>query len=220
MRTRLLILIGIIFISGLIYANSAHALPFISPEYSYENAKHVVIGKVISVEMLSEPYVQKSDNIYSERFGFALYTIQVDDYLKNPLNNSTMNLLGKYTNQLQTRSYETYPYEINQRVLLYIQEIHNIPGYELIISAANSRVIPEEFSSKDVMSRFEYNMSPLKQIKNGVEPWMIQCNDGLTLLLKPAEFTKPACVTGDTANKLIERHWSISVSRGESENEN
>lgn len=67
---------------------------------------------------------------------------------------------------------------------------------------------------------YSYILSPLKQIKNGVEPWMVQCNDGLTLLLKPAEFTKPACVTDDTANKLIERHWSISVSRGESENEN
>lgn len=66
---------------------------------------------------------------------------------------------------------------------------------------------------------YSYILSPLKQIKNGVEPWMVQCNDGLTLLLKPAEFTKPACVTGDTAYKLIGRHWSISVSRGESENE-
>ncbi len=206
MKTRLLIITGIIFISGLIYANSAHALPFISPEYSYENAKHVVIGKVLSVEILSEPYVQKSDNIYSERFGFALYTIQVEDYLKNPLNNSTLNLLGKYTNQRQTRSYETYPYEINQRVLLYIQEIHNIPGYELIISAANSRVIPEEFSSEDVMSRFEYNMSPLKQIQSGISFDEIQCKQNLVLIQKYDG--SPACVTEQTKQKLVKRGWT------------
>ena len=206
MKTRLLIIIGIIFISGLIYANSAHAIPFISHESSYENAKHVVIGKVLSVEILSEPYVQKSDNIYSERFGFALYEIQVEDYLKNPLNNSTMNLLGKYTNQRQTMSYETYPYEINQRVLLYIQEIHNIPGYELIISAANSRVIPEEFSSEDGMSRFEYNTSPLKQFKSGISMDKIQCRDNLQLILKTSN-NSPTCVKPETKTKLLERGW-------------
>ena len=151
MKIMTLIIIGIIVVSGLIYANSAHAIPFISPEFSYENAKYVIVGKILSVEILSEPYVQKNDNIYSERFGFALYEIQIEEYLKNPINNSTMKLLGKYTNQRQTMSYETYPYEMNQKVLLYIQEINNIPGYDLIISAANSRVIPEEYSSEDVM---------------------------------------------------------------------
>lgn len=143
MKIMTLIIIGIIVVSGLIYANSAHAIPFISPEFSYENAKYVIVGKVLSVEILSEPYVQKNDNIYSERFGFALYEIQIEDYLKNPINNSTMKLLGTYTNQRQTMSYETYPYEINQRVLLYIQEINSIPGYDLIIRATNSRVIDD-----------------------------------------------------------------------------
>jgi len=57
-------------------------------------------------------------------------------------------------------------------------------------------------------------MSPLLQTKIGVEPWMVQCNDGLTLLLKPVESKEPVCVTDDTANKLIQRHWSIVVSRG------
>ncbi len=209
MKTMLL-LTSVVFLIGIAFMlNSAHAHPFISPEYSYENAKHVVIGKVLSVEILSEPYVQKSDNIYSERFGFALYTIQVDDYLKNPLNNSTMKLLGKYTNQRQTRSYETYPYEINQRVLLYIQEIHNIPGYELIISAANSRVIPEEFSSEDVMSRFEYNMSPLKQIQSGISFDEIQCKQNLVLIQKYDGSS--ACVNRETIPKLFERGWMTGV---------
>ena len=55
--------------------------------------------------------------------------------------------------------------------------------------------------------------SPLRQIKYGIEPWDVKCNEGLTLLLKPTE-SKPACVTGDTAKKLLERDWRLVVSRG------
>ena len=62
---------------------------------------------------------------------------------------------------------------------------------------------------------YSYILSPLKQIKNGVKPWMVQCNDGLTLLLKPTEFTKPACVTDETADKLPHRGWSIVLSEDE-----
>ena len=152
MKTRLLIIIGIISVSvfSLIYADSVFALPFISPEHSYGNAKHVVVGRVLSVEILSEPYVQNSTGIYSQRFGFALYEIQVDEFLKNSINNSTMKVLGKYTNERNTMSYVTYPYEVNQKVLVYIQEINEIPGYDLIITPANSRAISDEFTDEQI----------------------------------------------------------------------
>ena len=55
--------------------------------------------------------------------------------------------------------------------------------------------------------------SPLKQIKSGIEPWDVKCNDGLTLLIHPS-VDKPYCVTADTTVKLLERHWSLVVSRG------
>lgn len=58
------------------------------------------------------------------------------------------------------------------------------------------------------------NVSPLKQVKYGIAPWDVKCDDGFTLLLKPTEHTSPACVTGDTTKKLLERNWSIAVSRG------
>ncbi len=56
----------------------------------------------------------------------------------------------------------------------------------------------------DGVSRY---ISPLLQTKIGVEPQMVQCNDELTLILKPTEFTKPLCVTEVTREKLILR-WS------------
>ncbi|GKS66509.1 hypothetical protein YTPLAS73_00560 [Nitrosarchaeum sp.] len=58
-------------------------------------------------------------------------------------------------------------------------------------------------------------ISPLLQTKIGVEPHMVQCNDGLRLMLKPMEFTKSICVTGDTHNKLNERGWGVVLSDDE-----
>ncbi|MCV0409610.1 hypothetical protein [Nitrosopumilus sp.] len=58
-------------------------------------------------------------------------------------------------------------------------------------------------------------ISPLLQTKIGVEPWMVKCNDDMTLLLKPTEFTTSACVTGETADKLSHRGWSIVLSQDE-----
>ncbi|MCE9651655.1 MAG: hypothetical protein K8Q89_01135 [Nitrosarchaeum sp.] len=58
-------------------------------------------------------------------------------------------------------------------------------------------------------------ISPLLQTKIGVEPHMVQCNDGLRLMLKPMEFIKSICVTGDTHNKLNERGWGVVLSDDE-----
>lgn len=51
--------------------------------------------------------------------------------------------------------------------------------------------------------------SPLKQLKSGISVHEITCNEGLSLLLKPTEFTKPVCVTDDTYVKLSDRGWSL-----------
>jgi hypothetical protein len=59
----------------------------------------------------------------------------------------------------------------------------------------------------------EKGATPHKQIKSGIGPWDVKCNDGLTLLIHPS-VDKPYCVTADTTVKLLERHWSLVVSRG------
>lgn len=56
-------------------------------------------------------------------------------------------------------------------------------------------------------------LPPLKQFKSGIPTDEIRCKDGLTMLLSPKD-SRSVCVTGDTANKLIPRHWGILVSRG------
>ena len=98
MKTRFLIIIGILLSSGFVIAN-VHAIPYISPESNFENSKHVLVGKILSVEILSQFVVQKTENIHSEDYGFALYEIEVEKYLKNPISNSRIQILGQYTNE-------------------------------------------------------------------------------------------------------------------------
>ena len=56
MKTRLLIIIGIIFSSGVVIVD-VYAMPYISAESNFENSKYVLVGKILSVEILSQPVV-------------------------------------------------------------------------------------------------------------------------------------------------------------------
>ncbi|QLH06491.1 hypothetical protein C5F50_04955 [Nitrosopumilus ureiphilus] len=58
---------------------------------------------------------------------------------------------------------------------------------------------------------FEKNISPYEQLQYGVEPWQVQCDDDLHLLLKPQEFETPVCVSEQTSDRLSDRGWSVVV---------
>jgi len=60
-----------------------------------------------------------------------------------------------------------------------------------------------------IWSKDSRYISPLMQTKIGVKPSMVQCNEGLSLLIKPMEFTKPVCVTDSTYQELSSRGWSL-----------
>lgn len=70
-----------------------------------------------------------------------------------------------------------------------------------------------------IWSKDSRYISPLMQTKIGVEPWMVQCNEGLSLLLKPMESTSAVCVTDSTYEELASRGWSL-VGIWNDENEN
>lgn len=49
---------------------------------------------------------------------------------------------------------------------------------------------------------------PLMQFKSGISAEDVQCNQGLQIIIK-VEDNSPACVTSQTAQKLIERGWGM-----------
>lgn len=59
-------------------------------------------------------------------------------------------------------------------------------------------------------------LSPLKQLKNGVSLHDVKCKEGFTLIIKTSD-NSPACVTPQTAQRLIERGWSTMSSLTQSQ---
>lgn len=51
-------------------------------------------------------------------------------------------------------------------------------------------------------------IAPLKQLKHGISPAAVQCNEGFELLFKSKN--SPACVTSDTKKELIQRGWGLT----------
>ena len=81
--------------------------------------------------------------------GFALYTLDVEEYLKNPIENFTITILGSYHDEDDGKTIFSKLYETNQRVLFYIQELQNLPGYDYIVRDRASGVITEELCPKN-----------------------------------------------------------------------
>jgi len=134
-----LILLIFVCVFGTVYA-----VPPLDPEAAFRYSEIVIVGKILSVEILSEPQITKSENSYSEISGIALYKVQIEKYLKNPSDASTIIVPGEFLREPHPMSYETYPYEVGQRVLLYIQknDIKRVES-DLIIRSGHSKVIDE-----------------------------------------------------------------------------
>lgn len=55
-----------------------------------------------------------------------------------------------------------------------------------------------------------YFLSPLKQLKQGINPDDVKCTEGLQLVLKQSTGT-PYCIKAYSVEKLIQRGWAIHV---------
>lgn len=62
-------------------------------------------------------------------------------------------------------------------------------------------------------------VSPLQQVKNGVNPTNVICVDGMELVLRYTD-GKPACIKSSSVSKLIERGWAIHILPDYEKNEN
>jgi hypothetical protein len=53
------------------------------------------------------------------------------------------------------------------------------------------------------------NEAPLKQVKSGISPHDVKCNDNMQLVFK-IEDKSPACVKPQTIEKLVARGWAVT----------
>lgn len=142
-----------------------YAPPPPNHNHAFDYAEHVLIGKILSVEILSEPYVQITANTGSTITGIALYEVQVEKYLKNPLDTNIIKVYGYYVNDEHVRSGFDLLYDVDEKVFLYIQtDPHNaLDGYDLIIRSYESRSIDRMGPICDASDTF-YHKGECKEI--------------------------------------------------------
>ena len=142
----LLVLVGFI---GNIYA-----APEPMPEDAFRFSKYVLVGKILSVEIISEPKYSEGVNVS----GIVLYTVKVEENLKNPIDENLtfsdekniIKVPGYFVREIDPIDIETFPYEINQKVILYIQidSFDEIPDFDYVIRSDTSKVIGDSLCEK------------------------------------------------------------------------
>ena len=131
-----------ITVIALISIGTTYAVPDLDPEHAYKHSEIVVIGKIMSVDILSEPIISKNGKSNSNISGVAIYEIQILESFKNQDNLETISVAGYFLREPYPMSYHAFPYEVGQNALLYLQEnIHGDGGTDLIIRAGDSRII-------------------------------------------------------------------------------
>jgi len=160
----------------------------------------------------TKPYFCKSD-----RDGIQMY---VQDYVGGPIEihipDKTMDALFYNCNLngdfFVLHNSEEIDFDMVAENDKRIFKMNLLPGYNKIEILGLVNLSGTEGFCGSIWSDDSRYISPNLQAKIGVEPWMVKCNDGLTLLLKPTEFTKPACVTNETFENLSHRGWAVAVS--------
>jgi hypothetical protein len=199
-------------VSGLLVAET--------PLQTYNSADLILVGKVTSVEKMSDIFIQYQ------------YNVQVEEYVKNKQTNSTISVIASGS------SIPSPPkFEVGQRVLFLLdKEDGNYvvsPNSFLAPDGCTShqmlglRAFPNEpISDELVQGKFEVDkscldpliepipssdvyFSPYVQLKAGTEPKDVACSTDLILVFHP-DNGFPACVKPDTANILVTRGWNQS----------
>ncbi len=111
---------------------------------------------------------------------------------------------------------------ISPGVVVYHKEIHLLESTRFSETITTRDVLREfgEYtikivgpSAKSLFLQFEYGIipkelqPPIKQMRNGIEPGDVQCNEGLELLMKKSN-EKAVCLTKSTAMILMQRGWA------------
>jgi len=72
------------------------------------------------------------------------------------------------------------------------------------ILVSSGSILPLSFAQNSTAM-----LSPLKQLKNGISTYNIECEHGFVLVTKTSN-NSPACVKPQTAQKIIELGWKIT----------
>jgi hypothetical protein len=139
---------------------------------------------------------QNSQNQILEKIDFA-----IDEYLQS---------VG---GDLKPVSVEDYDENWWSMIRMYQENAEGYLGYmcysESLKKPPNNEHTQIHFEIPECQTFIPKSLSPIEQIRIGVPPEKIQCDEGLELIFKPS-INSPKCVKPETKIKLIERGWVSS----------
>ena len=135
--------------------------------------------------------IVRSSDVFLQTFGGTHFRLEYVHYDWS-VDNQTCNVTLKDVNI----SYYLLPNCCSQNVVFTVD-----PELDRITTSMT------HINSMDLNST---SLSPLKQFQYDVFGNEIKCDNGLVVVVKKSE-SSPACVTPDTAKKLVERGWAVST---------
>lgn len=213
---------------GIIGVQSADALwGERHPRELLTESETVFVGIIQSVNVIEHEWSSKKEFLENGTmktdFDYHIleldeYTIKVEEFLKNPQESDTITLV-----QATVSTWGATPmkgFEIGDRVLFYIPSIqydglkqYSHESFKIPQLDCKPRPLVEKPCTSVVelkqMLAEEGIIAPLKQIQSGFPAEHVRCKEGLELVFKSSN-NSPACVTSETAEKLIERGWAIN----------
>ncbi|QLH07140.1 hypothetical protein [Nitrosopumilus ureiphilus] len=215
MKSRLLVIIGIVFLFLLIPSFSYGTWREQPLEELWAQSQTIFVGNVISVQVVDVEktiqYSEETDGVEKnivKNYTMHLdeYTIEINSFLKNPQNFDTITVreptvsAGIYQSTIRG-------FEIGDHVLFYIKNLNDINTY-----SPESQILETEnnlFYFQDEFKKFLSITSPLKQFRSGISYDDIQCKDGLELVGK-MPYAHPKCVKPESVEKLTIRGWATT----------
>lgn len=151
------------------------------------------IGGNSSDDWILDP---NSQNQILEKIDYAL-----DEYLQS---------VG---GDLKPVSIEDYDENWWSMIRMYQENAEGFLGYmcysESLKKPPNNEHTQIHFEIPECQTFIPKSISPINQIRIGVPPEKIQCDEGLELIFKPSDGS-PICVKPETKTKLIQRGWTSS----------
>ena len=146
--------------SLLVYVDQAYAVPAIFLEDEFEKADYVLVGKVSISAIISEPEILENKTTD----GLAKYMIDVVEFHKGDWPNSFV-ALGDFLREPHPMAYETYPFEVNDIVEIYLKESkepkHSAP-YVIMVAPSRLMFNCDEAVKLGIPTDWKYNCYPEK----------------------------------------------------------
>ena len=145
-------------------------------------------------------YDKDMGTLFGESFDVKVGIAKVTDQGIQPEFSQEIHAGSKPCQWVTSSSWEFTPKEQGKYIMTIIAKVGNETGEDMSQTP---------FYVKSGTSTLSH-LSPLEQVQSGIAASDVKCNAGFQLIFK-TEDDSPACVTPDTAQKLVERGWAKEV---------